>query len=227
MSAIAPQILDQEPLTADTWLDNLDQMEALFVLRYVETMNVRQAAIDAGYAVSVAITKAYGWVSKSQSTKPHVLAAIDFDLKRRENQVLVTRDMWTRRARAIAFADPRKALRWGMRKVEAIDESDERTDGAVVIRETTIPTVEIIPSDELDDDTAAAIKSIKQDKDGSISYEFHPPVPALTLLGKHLGYLTDSKTIRFEASDQRQPVDAASSAKVAAEAWSAMLDDDE
>ena len=227
MSTSPAQILDQSPLTADTWLDNLDQRETLFVLAYVECLNVKRAAIEAGYPQSIAVSVAYGWVSKIQCTKPHVLAAIDFEMKRRASEVIVTRDMILRRMRALAFADVRRIVKWRPRIIEDIDEDSEEVAGKIVIRNTVTNQVEVYASDELDEETAAAIKSIKQDKDGNVTIELHDPKPALRDLGKYMGLLEDKRTIRFERAEERQPIDQAETAKQAAEAWQGLLGDDD
>jgi len=54
----------------------LDPREQRFVDEYLLDLDPKRAALAAGYAETTASTKSFGWVSNSQSTKPHVFAAV-------------------------------------------------------------------------------------------------------------------------------------------------------
>jgi phage terminase small subunit len=211
----------------------LNEKEQAFVLAYLKTMSPRRAALMAGYANSVAMTWAYVWVSgggdpalSNSQRKPHVTASIRFALDLRKKEAMVTADMVVRELTRIAFADPRNAITWRTGVITETDEGDSLNGDQVTIRETVSNTVSVIASDEIDDDTAAAIKEIRQNADGSISLKFHDKRAALADLGKHLGIMDDS--LRFKGHDGGPVViSPEANAKQAADAWQAMKDADD
>ena len=206
-------------LDGDTWLDGLDDREQTFVQNYLKTLNVKQSALDAGYSLSVAMTWAYYWASGKQPAneqvsegkhKPHVYRAIRYGLDLLKKETIVTTDMVIRRLSAIAMADPRRAMKWGTK------------EGEVMRRNT----VTLNSSDEIDDDTAAAIKEIKQNADGTISLKFHDSNQALAHLGKYLGIMDER--VRHLGADGGpvQLVTTEMTAKEAAEAFKRTLEGD-
>lgn len=176
-------------INAENWLDGLDDREQIFVLEYLVDLRVERAALKAGYALTVAKSHAYTWL-RDAKVKPKVFAAVQFALAMRRDHLQITADMVVSRLKALAYADMRHIAKW---RANRISEADETSDGGdiITIRETTSNTVEILDSDSLDDDAAAAVKSIKQDKDGNVTVEMHNPVPALMALAKHLGIMDD------------------------------------
>ena len=70
----------------------LDAREQRFVEEYLIDLDPKRAAIAAGYAKTTARTKAFGWVSKSKCTKPHVLAAINEALEARAERTKIDAD---------------------------------------------------------------------------------------------------------------------------------------
>lgn len=89
----------------------------------------------------------------------------------------------------IGFSDIRKAVKWqGVR----VTEEDQPDGGDVlVIKNIVTNMVELIPSDEIDDDTAAAIAEVKQNTSGGVSIKLHDKRAALVDLGRHLGMFKD------------------------------------
>ena len=86
----------------------LDARERRFVEEYLLDLDPKAAAIRAGYAPTTAHTKSYGWVCKSQSTKSHVLEAVEAaQLARTERTQLdsdwVLRRRHTEAARNVRF----------------------------------------------------------------------------------------------------------------------------
>lgn len=79
----------------------LDAREQLFVGEYLIDLDPKRAAIAAGYAKTTAATKSFGWVSKSESTKPHVLAAIVAALGERSERTKIDADWVLRRLAAL------------------------------------------------------------------------------------------------------------------------------
>jgi len=69
----------------------LDAREKRFVAEYVIDLNPERAAIEAGYSISMAKSKAYQWVSGGK-VKPHVYAAIQKAQKKAEIRAEITQD---------------------------------------------------------------------------------------------------------------------------------------
>lgn len=82
----------------------------------------------------------------------------------------------------IGFADIRKAVRWG----DAISVADEDGEARIV------NGVALIGSEDIDDETAAAISEVSQTKEG-IKIKFHDKKGALVDIGRHLGMFKDDK----------------------------------
>jgi len=207
---------------ADNWLEGLDDREAMFVLEYLKDLRVERAAMAAGYAATVAKTHAYTWV-RDTKVKPKVYAAVQHALALRRDQMQITADMVVSRLKALAYADMRKVAAWRAHRISETDETGEGGD-TITIRETTSNTVEIVPSDILDDDSAAAIKSIKQDKDGNVTVEMHNPVPALMALAKHLGIMDERVRHLGPSGGPVQVITTDMTPEEAAKAWQASLD---
>lgn len=84
----------------------------------------------------------------------------------------------------IGFSDIRKAVKW---HGELIQETDNPDGGDVlVIKNIVTNHVQLISSDEIDDETAAAISEVSQTKEG-LRVKLHDKKGALVDLGKHLG----------------------------------------
>ncbi len=76
-----------------------------FVDEYLIDLDPKRAAISAGYAESTANCKSFGWVSESQSTKPHVLAAIAVAKAERSERTRIDADWVLTRLADEATAD--------------------------------------------------------------------------------------------------------------------------
>lgn len=105
----------------------------------------------------------------------------------------------------IGFSDIRKVVKWGSRRLDpAADEAEGAADGEAVFTNS----VELIPSDEVDDETAGAIAEISEGQHG-IKIKLHDKKGALVDLGKHLGMFKEkddappSVTINFIAGDEK------------------------
>lgn len=67
--------------------------DRLFVREYLKDLKPEAAALRAGYAATVARTKAYTWVSDSQQNdKPHIRAWIERKLTEREGELAMQAD---------------------------------------------------------------------------------------------------------------------------------------
>ena len=88
-----------------------------------------------------------------------------------------------------AFSNITKAVTWSC---------EEEEDGQCV-------KVLVVPSDKLDQDTAAAISAVSQGSTGTLRIRMHNKLPALVALGKHLGMFverTQNTKVRYAISDK-------------------------
>jgi len=81
-----------------------------------------------------------------------------------------------RELKAIAFSDISKAVTWGPN----VQVREEEEDGQ---RVKVLP----VPSDKLDEDTAAAISAVSQSSTGALRIKMLNKLAALVALGKRLG----------------------------------------
>lgn len=162
----------------------LDSRERRFVEEYLVDLDPKRAAIAAGYSSSMAASKAYQWVSDGKA-KPHVFAAVQTAMDRRSARTEITADRVLRELAKIGFADLRKAVIWRANVTGMVEESDGSQRLAVTNE------VQLIDSDKLDDETAAAISQIGQTAQGGLTIKFHDKKGALETIGKHLGMFTD------------------------------------
>lgn len=84
----------------------------------------------------------------------------------------------------IGFSDLRKAVRWH----GALVSEEESAEGDTLVVKTTYSNnIELISSDEIDDDTAGAIAEVSQQANGGLKIKLHDKRAALVDIGKHLG----------------------------------------
>ncbi len=148
--------------------NNLSTKQKLFVGEYLTDLNGKQAAIRAGYSQKTAEFQASRLLRNDK-----VEIEIKREIKLRSERTKITADMVLKEFAKLGFSDIRKVIRWSKK----IDPETFQTSN----------TVSLIPSDEIDDDTAATIESIKQGANGEISIKLHDKLAALVNLGKHLG----------------------------------------
>lgn len=172
-----------------------------FVEEYLVDLNATQAAIRAGYSPISAHAEG-GRLLNDVKVAEALKAAMDARSARTE----ITADRVLRELAKLGFADIRKAVKWGSRLVErpfnadqeAIavgDELEEQPQGGALKRTRRtddgtdafyVTSIELTDSEELDDDTAAAVAEIGQTKEG-VRIKFHDKKGALESIGKHLG----------------------------------------
>lgn len=87
----------------------------------------------------------------------------------------------------IGFSDIRKAVKWySQANIAAVDDIEgEVEDGTA--RFAVANQVELVSSDDIDDDTAAAISEVSMTDKGGLKVKFHDKRGALVDIGKHLG----------------------------------------
>jgi len=82
---------------------------------------------------------------------------------------------------AIAFSNISKAVTWG----PSVQVREEEEDGQRV--KVIVSAVLLVPSDKLDENTAAAISAVSQGPAGAVRIKMHNKLAALVVLGKYLG----------------------------------------
>lgn len=128
-----------------------------FVEEYLIDLNATQAATRAGYSEKTA-----GKQGTQLLAKTGIAAAIAKAQARRSKRTDITQDRVLRELARIGFADIRKAVAW--------------TSTGVVLN----------PSDEVDDETAAAIVEVSEGRDG-LKLKLADKLGALEKIGRHLG----------------------------------------
>jgi phage terminase small subunit len=118
-----------------------------------------------------------GRLSKNEEVK----ARVDEILSAAAKNTGITAERVLSELAKIAFADIRKAVKWGNGVVIRDGETGE---------EHVVNDVALIASDVIDDGTAAAISEVSKTKDG-IKLKMHDKQRALELLGKNLGILKE------------------------------------
>ena len=122
------------------------------------------------------------------TTNDGVKARVEELLSRGAARAEVTVERVVRELAKIGFSDVRKIVEWTGSEIQ---DEDEGEDGQprVVVRAANI--VRLIGSEDVDDDTAAAIAEISQSKEGALKVKLHDKRAALVDLGKHLGMFVE------------------------------------
>ncbi|MGN6124878.1 MAG: terminase small subunit [Sphingomonas oligoaromativorans] len=170
----------------------LTPKQARFVEEYLVDLNATQAAIRAGYSAKTA-----GQIGEENLRKPEIAKAIAEAREARSIRTQITQDRVLEELAKIGFADIRRAVKWRSNVVvpaqelggvmEMMEETGELPDMQPLISNQ----VELVNSDDLDPDTAAAISEVSMSDKGSLKLKFHDKQAALVNLGKHLGIFTD------------------------------------
>lgn len=159
-----------------------------FVEEYLIDLNATQAAIRAGYSAKTAMEQGYQLLRNSS-----VAEAVAEARQKQTERANLTADAVVRELMKIGFSDIRKAVKWASNV--AVAAPDERSLEEIIedgeIRHAIQNTVELIDSDVIDDDTAAAISEISQTDKGGLKVKLHDKRAALVDLGRHLGLFTD------------------------------------
>lgn len=168
----------------DDWESELTAKQRAFVREYLIDLNATQAAIRAGYSADTAAV-----IGCENLTKPNIKAAIEAAMKIRSERTEITADRVLKELAKIGFADIRKAVTW---QTSLITEEDNPDGGDIaVIKHVVTNTVQLVGSEDIDDETAAAIAEISQTAQGGMKIKFHDKRAALVDIGKHLGMFTE------------------------------------
>jgi phage terminase small subunit len=137
-----------------------------FVAEYLIDLNGTQAAVRAGYNPNSASEQASRLLSNAK-----IAAAVAEAQAKRQARTEVTQDRVIAELARIGFADIRKAVRWG--------------NAPAAGSEDIAYPVELVSSDEVDDDTAAAITEVSLTAQG-VKIKLADKRAALETLLKHV-----------------------------------------
>lgn len=168
----------------DDWENELTSKQRAFVREYLIDLNATQAAIRAGYSAKTANEQASRLLANVK-----IAGAIAAAMKIRAERTEITADRVVNELAKIGFADIRKAVKWTS---SLITEEDNPDGGDVlVVKHIVTNNIQIVASEEIDEDTAAAIAEISQNATGGIKVKLHDKRAALVDLGRHLGIFKD------------------------------------
>lgn len=148
----------------------LNPRQTQFVLEYLVDTNATQAAIRAGYSVKTAYAQGQALL-KLPEVKARVEIGLDKqrrDAERRAAENGLTKEKWLAAVADIAFAN--------------------MDDFAYV---NAWERLHLVPKEDRPRDLGRLIKRISESPKGGVSVELHPKLPALELIAKHFGWVSD------------------------------------
>lgn len=157
---------------------SLTAKKELFVAEYLIDLNATKAAIRAGYSEKTAYSQGQRLLKDVEVAK-----AIAQAMKKRSERTEITQDRVLAEYAKLAFADIRKAVKWG-ESVAVVTEGEGGED--INLRHS----VALLSSSDIDDDTACAISEVSQGKDG-LRLKMHDKKGALDSVARHLGMFKD------------------------------------
>lgn len=171
-------------IDVDDWENELTAKQRAFVREYLIDLNATQAATRAGYSAKTAQQQGARLLSNVL-----VAAAISAAQKARAQRTDITADRVLKELAKIGFSDIRKAVKW---QTSLITEEDNPDGGDIaIIKNIVTNNVQLVGSEEVDDDTAAAISEISQNAQGGMKIKLHDKRAALVDIGRHLGMFTE------------------------------------
>jgi phage terminase small subunit len=169
---------------SEDWENELTARQRSFVREYLIDLNATQAAMRAGYSEKTAYAS-----GAENLKKPQIANAIEAAMKIRADRTDITADRVLKELAKIGFADIRKAIKW---QGTLVTEEDNPDGGdTLTIKNVVTNNVQLVSSEEIDDETAAAISEISQNTNGGIKLKLHDKRAALVDIGKHLGMFVD------------------------------------
>lgn len=163
----------------------LAPMQQRFVEEYLIDLNGTQAAIRAGYSPRTANEQAARLLAKVS-----VSTAVAEGRAKQSERTGITADKVIAELARIGFSDIRKAVKWYSQTNVAAVDADADMEALIeegAVRIAVANQVELINSDEVDDDTAAAISEVSMSATGALKVKLHDKRAALVDLGRHLG----------------------------------------
>lgn len=169
---------------AGDWENELTPKQRAFVREYLIDLSATQAAIRAGYSAKTAYSQGERLLKNVEIER-----AVSAAMKIRADRTEITADRVLQELAKIGFSDIRKAVKWH----SALTTEEDNPDGGdvAVIKRIVTNQVEIVASEDIDDETAAAISEISQNANGGMKIKFHDKRAALVDIGKHLGMFVE------------------------------------
>jgi phage terminase small subunit len=127
------------------------------------------------------------------ANRPGIQARVKEILGAAAAAVGVTVEKVVKELAKIGFSDIRKAVDWSGALVEEQD-NDEGGD-VLVVRHIHSNHVRLVSAKDLDDDTAAAIAEVKQNREG-VTIKLYDKRAALVDLGRHLGMFEENVNLK-------------------------------
>ena len=158
----------------------LTEKQKLFGDHFLVLLNKKQAALAAGFSPKTAASQ-----GERLFKHPGVSAYIQAAMDKRAKRTHIDQDRVLRELASIGFYDIRKAVRWG-------GVPEVAPDGAHIY------PVEMVPSEDMDDETAAAISEVSL-TNGGIKIKMSDKLGALEKLGKHLGMFSGAGSDEADA----------------------------
>ncbi len=149
-----------------------------FVSEYLIDLNATQAAIRAGYSERTAEQQGYQLLQKTS-----VAEAISKAQNKTATKLEITKERIVEELAKIAFADIRKAVRWGKSPIDTTSENASPNGLGLY-------PVELVPSETIADDIAAAVSEVSLTRTG-IKIKMHDKKSALVDLAKMLGLMVE------------------------------------
>lgn len=179
----------------------LNAKQRRFVDEYLIDLNATQAAIRAGYSKKTAAQ-----IAEKLLRKADIQAEITKKQQKRSSRTEITQDRVLAELARIGFSDIRKAVKWGETQLRVADSETGETEA--------YHGLALISSDDIDDDTAAAIAEVSEGPKG-IKIKFHDKKGALADLAKHVGvdrikaaYDADLELKRLQAQKLKAEIEA-------------------
>lgn len=163
--------------------EGLTPKQRAFVREYLIDLNATQAAIRAGYSETTARA-----IGAENLTKPDIASAIRKAMDERAERTQITADRVLTELAKIGFSDIRKVVKWHSQANVAFADSDlegEIEDGT--LRVSVANQVELVSSEDIDDETAAAIAELSMTSQGALKVKLHDKRASLVDIGRHLG----------------------------------------
>lgn len=177
----------------------LNARQRRFVDEYLIDLNATQAAIRAGYSKKTARQ-----IGERLLSNIDIQAEITKKQRKRSDRTEITQDRVLKELARIGFSDIRKAVKWGETMLRVAETGETEAYHGLAL----------IGSDEIDDDTAAAIAEVSEGPKG-IKIKFHDKKGALADLAKHVGvdrikaaYDADLELKRLQAEKLKAEIEA-------------------
>lgn len=174
--------------------------------------NPRHELFAQAIAKGLSATDAYRAAGYKPDRKNAARLTTNDDIRTRVDEILaagakraeVTVEQVVRELAKIGFSDIRKAVKWQGTLVQETDNPDG--GDILVVKNIVTNHVQLLSSDEIDEDTAACISEVSQTKEGSLKIKFHDKLGALEKLGKHLGMFVEQSEVTVVHDISSEPL---------------------